>query len=134
MTFTLQSECPHTIMCLMSFTIHPSSNAAGSFVVASSRKCCEWGIKLPALRTVTENYIVCILCLSQSSTVHSKRVVYWKHLSLVWYIYSSEGLYLIGLKTIIIFMLVDVLVTTQISHTVIQSYCHEPNICCFIFF
>jgi hypothetical protein len=53
-TLTLQSECPQTITCLISFTIHPSSNAAGSVVVASSRKCCECGIKLPALRTATE--------------------------------------------------------------------------------
>jgi hypothetical protein len=65
LTFTLQSECPQTIICLISFTIHPSSNAAGSVVVASSRKCCEWGIKLPALRTATKKKN--IICLASSA-------------------------------------------------------------------
>lgn len=49
--FTLQSECPQTIICRMSFTTQPNSNAAGSLVVGSSRKCWECGIIFPALRT-----------------------------------------------------------------------------------
>lgn len=48
---TLQSEWPQTIMCLIPLTTQLSSRAAGSLVVGSSRKCCECGIKLPALRT-----------------------------------------------------------------------------------
>lgn len=50
-SFTLQSEWPQTMMCLMSLCTHPSSRAAGSHVVYSSRKCCECGIKLPAFLT-----------------------------------------------------------------------------------
>lgn len=38
-------------MCLISFTTHPNSNAAGSFVVSSSKKCCECGMTFPAFRT-----------------------------------------------------------------------------------
>lgn len=47
----LQSLWPQTIMCLMSFTIQPNSKAAGSFVVNSSKKCCEWGMRFPAFLT-----------------------------------------------------------------------------------
>lgn len=47
----LQSLCPQTIMCLMSFTTHPSSRAAGSQLKYSSWKCWAWGIRLPAFRT-----------------------------------------------------------------------------------
>lgn len=52
---TLQSECPQTITCLISLCTHPSSKAAGSHVVYSSRKCCECGIKFPAFRTKYHN-------------------------------------------------------------------------------
>lgn len=47
----LQSLCPHTITCFMSFTMQPNSNAAGSLVVSSSMKCWECGMTLPAFRT-----------------------------------------------------------------------------------
>lgn len=52
----LQSLCPQTIICLISFTTQPNSRAAGSFVVNSSKKCCECGITFPALRTVKGMY------------------------------------------------------------------------------
>lgn len=55
--FTLQSEWPQTITCLMSLSTHPSSRAAGSHVVYSSRKCCECGIKLPAFLTKQQRII-----------------------------------------------------------------------------
>lgn len=47
----LQSLCPHTIICLILFTIQPSSSAAGSQLVISSAKYWEWGITFPAFRT-----------------------------------------------------------------------------------
>lgn len=44
----LQSECPHTMMCRMSLTTHPSSRPAGSHEKCSSWKNWLWGTRLPA--------------------------------------------------------------------------------------
>jgi hypothetical protein len=45
------------MMWRMSLTTQPSSKAAGSLVVSSSKKCCEWGTMLPAFRTGTRNFL-----------------------------------------------------------------------------
>lgn len=53
----LQSLWPHTIMCLMSLMMQPSSSAAGSQLVISSTKYCEWGMTFPAFLTENMNSI-----------------------------------------------------------------------------
>lgn len=70
----LQSLWPQTIMCLISFTTQPSSKAAGSHIVNSSTKCCEWGIMLPAFLTGKDKQLTAkLLKINFDSTIAKRK-------------------------------------------------------------